>query len=65
MRTNKRGIDPRDASATALAVGALLLLSPGRHLWAFASAPWWSPLAVWILLLALGAWIACLQSPEP
>jgi hypothetical protein len=42
-------------SAILLAVGVLALASPLRLLWAREGAPWYTPFAVWLGLVALAA----------
>lgn len=64
MPHSPRPIDPKEASLIASVVGAVLLLTPGRYLWAFPGAPWWTPLCLWGALIGLGAWVAT-RRPAP
>lgn len=42
----------------ALAIALALTASPLRDYWASSRSPWWTPFAVWAVLIGLGAWLA-------
>jgi len=52
--------DPVERRATALILLAIawISLTVGRVVWADEAAPWWSPFALWALLILLGAGLA-------
>ncbi|MCU0682927.1 MAG: hypothetical protein MUF34_11870 [Polyangiaceae bacterium] len=57
MRRDERAPAEQIALA-AWALGALVLVSPARLLWAGEGAPWWSPFAAWVGLIGLCALVA-------
>ncbi|HSP80677.1 MAG TPA: hypothetical protein VLQ93_19265 [Myxococcaceae bacterium] len=56
----KRPSEPggQPAMLFVFAVAALLFGSPMRLLWLREEGPWYQPFAVWLGVIALGAWAA-------
>lgn len=55
----RRSADPGQAVALTLlvfAIAALLFGSPLRRLWLWEGGSWYRPFAVWLVVIALGAW---------
>ena len=49
----------RNPEAAALTVvAAALLISPASVLWAVPARGWWAPYLLWLLLIAIAAWLA-------
>jgi hypothetical protein len=46
------------ASWLGLGAAVIVLVSPLKLWWAQASSGWLTPFALWLLLIALGAWLA-------
>ncbi len=43
----------RRAAAVLVLAFAMLATTAGRKLWAGSGAPWWTPFALWVLLILL------------
>ena len=55
----KPPVEPERPAALSLlvfAIATLLFGSPLRRLWLWEGSPWYLPFAVWLAIIALGAW---------